>query len=226
MHLSEHFETVGPILEKVLKMPNPVITKDEIINKIKKLKMNKAPGPDAVKPDLFKYLEQCDVFLQSLIKLFNNILNIGTTPESWKSSNTVLIEKVKKPMVNQLRPIALTDTSYKIFMGILKDKVENHVNKSGKLDDLQTGATANRRVTENIFLVSYCIEHSFIKKKTLFILSIDYAKAFDSCNRNEILCTLQELHIHPKIIDIICGLFSRVFNERIKITISRWPPLL
>ena len=37
LHLSEHFETVGPILEKVLKMPNPVITKDEII----KLKSSK-----------------------------------------------------------------------------------------------------------------------------------------------------------------------------------------
>ena len=32
-----------------------------------------------------------------------------------------------KPTVKDLRPIALMDSSYKIFMGIIRSKIDNHL---------------------------------------------------------------------------------------------------
>ena len=48
-------------------------------------------------------------------------------PKSWYTSKTVLVPKTKKPTVKDLRPIALTNATYKLFMRILKTKIEHHI---------------------------------------------------------------------------------------------------
>ena len=44
-------------------------------------------------------------------------------------------------------------------MGIIKNKVKTHLKATEIKKDMQTGATTNRRVTENIYIIQY-----FIKK--------------------------------------------------------------
>ena len=63
-----------------------------------------------------------------------------------------------KPTIKDFRPIALTNTTYKLLMGMLKDKTEKHIKQSGnELED-------------------YCIKESFKMKKELYIISIDFEK--------------------------------------------------
>ena len=50
-------------------------------------------------------------------------------------------------------------------MGILKCKIEDHIKKNNYINDLQTGATQGRRVTENIFILQYCLDKTFKDKK-------------------------------------------------------------
>ena len=58
----------------------------------------------------------------------NNILDKkDILPSTWTESKTVLIPKKNIPTVKDLRPIALTNATYKLFMGILKSKMENHI---------------------------------------------------------------------------------------------------
>ena len=47
--------------------------------------------------------------------------------KAWEKSYTRLIPKVKKPTGNQMRPIALTDVSYKLFMTIIGKKIDRHI---------------------------------------------------------------------------------------------------
>ena len=134
-------------------------------------------------------------------------MNLGTVPDSWKKSNTKLIPKSAKPTVDQLRPIALTDISYKILMGILKTKIENHLRRNNAINDMQTGGTAKRRVTENIFIFSYLIEKCVKEKKNLFVTSIDFKKAYDSIDRFKMIEIMQEFKINPKIINLIANIY-------------------
>ena len=42
-------------------------------------------------------------------------------------SNTILVQKKPKPTPADQRPIALINESYKIFMGVLRVKMEKHL---------------------------------------------------------------------------------------------------
>ena len=61
--------------------------------------------------------------------------------------------KEKKPTVKQLRPIALTNASYKLFMRIVKHKIEEHMHEIRQQSEVQTGFTKRRRIVDNL---SYC----------------------------------------------------------------------
>ena len=93
-------------------------------------------------------------------------------------------------------------------MGILKTKIESHLKMTDKLNDLQTGATSGRRVYENIFILYNCIQKTFINKTELFILSIDFTKAFDSIDRLMMIKVLKEKQIHPKLINLIAEIYT------------------
>ena len=93
-------------------------------------------------------------------------------------------------------------------MGILKDKIEYHIYVNNFTNELQCGATKGRRPAENLFILRYCIDFSFINKKPLYILSIDYAKAFDSIKRLEMMKILQEYRVDPMIVNLIKQIYT------------------
>ena len=208
VQISEHLDCTMPVNSPIPHMKEPKISCEDVENQIKKLKPGKAAGPDSLKPELYKYLVENPRVISTLAKIFNKILETGSIPDDWKTSKTILIEKEKKPMVEDLRPIALTNVSYKILMGIIKDKLFEHLQRSNLINDLQTGATKNRRVTENIHIMQYLIQNSFINKTKLYIFSIDFSKAYDSVNRYKLFQILLEYRVHPKLVDIIAKIYS------------------
>ena len=91
------------------------------------VKMNKATGPDNIKGELYRALEEGKMCVKSLQKIFQNIIDRDLKIKSWEKSNTLLITKVNKPTAKQLRPIALTDVSYKQFMSLIGKKSDAHL---------------------------------------------------------------------------------------------------
>ena len=125
--LEEHFDMVEQI--NCLKvMSKPDITCNKLKLHIKKIKNRRAPGPDKIKPDLLKIIGEDDYCIKEMTRGMNNILDKkDKLPSTWRESKTVLIPKKNIPTVKDLRPIALTNATYKLFMGILKSRMENHI---------------------------------------------------------------------------------------------------
>ena len=86
-----------------------VITKKERVKHLKIVKKNKATCPDNIKEELYRTPGENKICVNTLQKVFQNIIDKDLNIKSWDKSNTRLIPKVKTPTAKQLRPIALTD---------------------------------------------------------------------------------------------------------------------
>ena len=206
--LREHLDAAIPVPHHIVPMKDHEITLKEVQEQIKRAKEGKSPGPDGIKIELIKALQDSNTCLLELTKCYNEIIRTGVKESKWSESNTKLISKMRKPTVEDLRPIALTDVTYKLFMGILKEKVEHYLKQNGLINELQAGFTRGRRITDNLFLLQHCVERTFLRHKQLIIISVDFKKAFDSILRCKLIKTLMEMKIDKKIIDIIAEIYT------------------
>ena len=99
-------------------MERVMISEETVRKQVEKMKHNKAPGPDEIKSEVYKAIIQEPIILTHIARAYNNTIETGMVPDQWNTSRTILIEKKKKPRPGDLRPIALTNCGYKIFMGI------------------------------------------------------------------------------------------------------------
>ena len=206
--LAEHFDAAFKLTYKDETMKCPDITMTELSEEMSKLKPKKAPGPNGLINEILIALNQSNLCKESLLKCLNKILDDGSVPDEWKTSKTKLIPKKSKPTVEELRPIALINNTYKLFMAIIKQRLEKHFNETNLMDDLQSGFTEKRQTEDNMFILNYCIQESFRAKKPLIVTSIDFAKAFDSIKRSTLIESLKEYKIHPKIINAIYEIYN------------------
>ena len=125
MVLREHFDNDIYIDRKIVPMNNPVITKKT--GKTFEDGKKKATCPDDIKGELYRALGKSKICVKTLHKVFYNIIDRYLKIKSWGKSNTRLIPKVNKPTAKQLRPIALTDVSYKLFMTIIGKKIDARI---------------------------------------------------------------------------------------------------
>ena len=120
-----------------------------------------------------------------------------------------MLPKVNKPTVEQLRPIALTDISYKIFMKLLSNNIEDHLNLNSLNQDNQIAFTKGNRLEDSILLLQYCVENSYLVDKPLFVTFMDFKKAYDSIKRHKIIESLNYFRINDKLIDIIANIYDK-----------------
>ena len=207
--LREHFDmALDADDEPVTAMINQKIEKGDVVRQLKSTKNGKAPGPNGLRPDLYTAMLRNDSCLSTLTMCLNKVLLEGVIPHDWRNSNTKLIQKKVKPTSRDLRPIALTNSSYKIYMGILREKIETHLRSNQLMSELQSGSTMKRRTTDNLFMLKYCIDETFKNKKQLFVISIDFQKAFDSVNRKLMIEKLKEYGIDANIINTIAEIYT------------------
>ena len=207
--LEEHFDMAIQTLQRHIHPMKPqMITKEEVTQQLKKTKNGKAPGLNGLKPDLYTAMLSSDLCIDVLTKSLNKVILENNLPRDWKKSKTNLIEKKTKPTEKDLRPIALMNSSYKIYMGIIRTKIENHLKNNNLMNELQSGSTEKRRTTDNLFVLKYCIDENYRNKKPLRVISIDFKKAFDSINRKRMIEQLKKYKIDYRIIETIASIYT------------------
>ena len=133
----EHFDSAGRVSITGY-MEEPEITIQDVKQQLQRIKEKKSPGPDGMKPDIFKILGTDERCTQVLTYVLNKIMRQEyMSPSTWALSKTVMVQKKKKPTIKDLRPIALTNATYKLFMGILKTKVEYHIRQIQQESEVQ-----------------------------------------------------------------------------------------
>ena len=62
-------------------------------------------------------------------------------------------------------------------MGILKTKIEHRIRYIKEESEVQAGFTKNRRISDNLLVLDYCVKESFKRKNSVFTLN-RFSKSF------------------------------------------------
>ncbi|MCP4485682.1 MAG: hypothetical protein GY823_14200, partial [Flavobacteriaceae bacterium] len=141
-------------------------------------------------------------------KCFNNELNNLEKPDEWKESVTTILLKKSKPTAQDLRLLSLTNISYKMYMSLIKNEIEQHIKENDEAKETQAGFTEGGRTEDNLFILQYCVQETFKSRKQLVVIAVDYTKAYDSIDRKTIIETLIKYKIHPSVIDSIAEIYQ------------------
>ncbi|GKC22688.1 putative RNA-directed DNA polymerase [Tanacetum coccineum] len=139
----------------------------------------KDPGPDGFTFKLIKkHWNLLGPDIISYVKEFksSNFIHVGCN-----SSFTTLVPKTEDPLsINDFRPISLIRCQYKIIAKILTNRLAFVI--SSVVSDCQMAFIKGRQIINGPLLVDEIIAWAKQKKKKMFILKVDFEKAFDTLN--------------------------------------------
>ena len=175
-----------------------------------KLKNAKAVGLDLIPNEVLKQADMRDIILN-----FNNkYFNCQLIPSAWQKSVIKQIPKSasKDPCVPlNYRGISLMSCFYKIYSGLIDNRITSHCENNTLIVDEQNGFRADRSCLDYIFCMSSVIRNN-IEKSIVFAAFIDMRKAFDWITRDMLLYKiLFQLGISGKLYGAIKSLYS--FSE-------------
>ena len=155
--------------------------------------MNKASGGDGIPVELFQILKD------DAVKVLHSICQqIGKTqqwPQDWKRSVFIPIpKKGNAKECSNYRTIAFISHASKVMLKILQARLQQYVNHElpAVLAVLEKAEEPDRDQLDNI---RWIIEKAREFQKNIYFCFIDYAKAFDCVDHNQLWKILKEMGI-------------------------------
>ena len=131
-----------------------------------------------------------DLFVNSILHLFNIILQSGKWSTVWK--NSYILPPVHKSGdqtdQNNHRGIAVSSCLSKILTKIMDSRLQSYIENNNLWNRNQCGFMSGHRAEDNIFVLK-SIFNAYIngKKGRIYVAFVDFRKFFDSINREHLL---------------------------------------
>ena len=196
--------------------PEGPFTSEELTAGLKYLKMNKAPGPDAVPAEVLTL----PAIHQALLHILNNALASGATPEEFRTTSMAMIPKSGTDLSSAKgwRYIALMSVAAKLFDRLLLNRlypiIEPHLDKS------QNGFRAHRTTIHHVMALRLFIDEMRRRKQNACITFIDFSNAFPSITWKAIRAALVAWNVPPSLIHAV---FSVYHNHKTFVTTPDGP---
>jgi hypothetical protein len=199
-------ETVTAHYRNLREQEPVMITVKDIQIRVRKLLNWKAPGKDGIHNYWLKRLSNLHVMLS---KIMNSMINEGDneTFEWLLRGNTTLIPKTSNNVEfnpNNYRPITCLSSMWKLFSGIISEKIYDHLIAEDIFPKEQKGCRKNVLGTKDQLLINKAItENAHHRKKNLSTCWIDYKKAYDSVPHDWLIRILKMLKVNHQITQFI-----------------------
>ena len=185
-----------PQMEQVL------ITRQTVLEKIKELKKESAPGPDGIRPRIL--VEMAEEISLPLTMLFKQSLDTGKVPADWRCANvTPIFKKGTKSNPGNYRPVSLTSVICKLMERIVKDAMRDHVMTHSLLNQSQHGFIPKKLCLSNLLQFYEEVTKHVDNGSAVDIAYLDFAKAFDMVPHERLLIKLKAKGVHEKVTDWI-----------------------
>ena len=181
-------------------------TLEELNDAIDTLKPNKAGGPENIITELMKDLDAHN--RTALLQLYNDIYNTETIPDHFNEAMVVQIYKTGKTpeLYSSYRPIALLNITYKILAKLIQRRLRDTLDD--RIVDFQYGYRRGRSTAEPIFIARRIQELAERHGTQLYMLALDYSKAFDSIPHEKLLECLTRMGAPTKMITLVNAIYT------------------
>ena len=175
--------------------------------RVRGLSNNKQPGPDGIPNELIKHLPE--ELHQAIHKLFVLMWLTGTTPRSWKESTTVLLHKKGSELdLNNYRPIALANTLYKLWTGVVQECMSRYAEHYDILSSQQEGFRKKRNTIRQLQNLLNALSDAKISNNDIYMLYVDFSSAFNTIDHDKLLCIMHDLVFTIDAIQAIRDLYT------------------
>ena len=158
----------------------------ELETGIKELRNNIAYGFDMIPNEFLK--ESGPRLRSTLLKAYNKILEHKRPPQCCNEDRGVLLHKGKsKKKLDNYRGLSISSSIGKLFTRILRSRMNREVEEGNKLEEMKGVFREGRSLLENVFILAQLLERASIKKRKLYVTSIDLRKVFDMVDREHLL---------------------------------------
>uniref|UniRef100_A0A8B9XJL3 RNA-directed DNA polymerase n=1 Tax=Bos mutus grunniens TaxID=30521 RepID=A0A8B9XJL3_BOSMU len=167
--------------------------------------MNKASGSDGIPVELFQILE--DDAVKVLHSICQEVWKTQQWTQDWKRSVFIPIpKKGNDKECSNYRKIALISHASKVMLKILQARLQQYVNH--ELPDVQAGFRKGRGTRDQIANIRWIIEKAREFQKNIYFCFIDYAKAFDCGDHNQLWKILKEMGIPDHLTCLLRNLYA------------------
>ena len=128
-------------------------------------------------------------------------------PQEWK--RLVVIPIPKKDNAKECSnycTIALTSQASKVRLKIFQASLQQYMNQ--ELPDVQAGFRKDSKTRNQIANIHWIIEKARVFQKNTYLYFIDYAKAFDCVDHNEVWKILKEMGIPDHLSYLLRNLYA------------------
>lgn len=194
-----HFETIlNPtvnnydVTEVTTDVTIPVLDEQisvaEVQEQIKRMHPDKACGPDGLPPGVFSLLPA--QWVLAIVTLFNNIFVSATYPCSWiKAKVFTIFKKGDRHNPHNYRGISILNSMAKLYDMVMCNRLSCWFRPLRE----QAGAQRGRGCLEHIVTLRLLVDTAKRKKEKLFVMFIDFSKAYDLIPRSKLFIVLKRL---------------------------------
>ncbi|CAG7817470.1 unnamed protein product, partial [Allacma fusca] len=180
---------------------------------VKHIKNGKAAGPDEITNEFLKNLPASGGKL--LCTAINKIFSSEEPPADWSEFETCMIfKKGDAENPENYRPIALANTTMKLFTHIIERRLRKWAENNKLLPEAQAGFRAGRGCIDHIHTLNSAIQIALNDNNgKLYALFIDFKQAFPSIDHNLLWKTLNDIGTSGKIIRILQNLYAKASTK-------------
>ena len=160
----------------------------EVQHQIRRMKPDKACGPDGLPPGVFSLLPA--QWILTITTLFNNIFFSGIYPQSWiRAKGFTIFKKGDRMDPHNYRWISVISNISKLYDMVLSERLGQWFAPFRE----QAGAQRNRGCLEHIVALRLITDAARRKKFKLYVTFIDFSKAYDLVPRQVLFSVLKRM---------------------------------
>ena len=200
-------EALDNIPQRITKTSlDEIPTMDEMARAIASLKDGKAPGGDGIPAEVWKH--GGDNLFSRLHQLITNAWEMGSVPQAWKDASIITIyKKGDRTDCGNYRGISLLSIAGKIFARILLNRLSTHLTPE-VVPETQCGFRGNRSTVDMIFCLRQLQEKCIEQDRPLYMVFVDFSKAFDTVGRTGLWQLLKKYGCPEKFTTMIEALHT------------------